>query len=110
MSLPKPNVKFRTSNDESQYTVEDIRGIITNPVYAGVREYPRIISDELWVRTNVKMLKEVGTEQHLVNLLYVLRRTFGYYGEDGEGEEQALANFLLPYLEGSPKWKTEEEK
>lgn len=112
MSLPKPNVNFRTSDDEREYTAEDIRGILTNPVHAGVGRYPEAlaVSDKKWVRTNIELLKMLGSEQYLVNLLYLLRKTFGYYGGGGEGEEQALVNFIFPYITETPEWKRRGKK
>lgn len=71
MKLPKHNVDFAVSGQE--LTPEAIKGMICNPIYAGVGPYPAIMSDEEWVRAASKSIKEDGPEQFLVNMLYVMR-------------------------------------
>jgi hypothetical protein len=57
--------------------------MLVNPIYAGVGEFPRLIPEEQWVSCAKKMIQQEGPEQFLVNLLYVLRRTFGCVEWDG---------------------------
>jgi hypothetical protein len=57
-------------------TPEAIKGMVINPIYAGVGPFPRLVEDEAWVRGCETVIKEEGPEQFLVNLLYVLRETF----------------------------------
>jgi hypothetical protein len=52
---------------------EAVEGILVNPIYTGVGPFPRLVEDEIWVRTCTKLIQEEGAEQFLVNLLYVLR-------------------------------------
>jgi hypothetical protein len=52
---------------------EAVRGILVNPIYAGVGPFPRLVQDDAWVRGCARMIEEEGAEQVLVNLLYVLR-------------------------------------
>ena len=76
--LPKPNVvvaKSRTPPDEM--TPEAVKGLLLNPVYAGVGPYPPLVEEKQWVRACEKIIEEDGAEQFLVNLLYVLRECFG---------------------------------
>jgi hypothetical protein len=47
--------------------------MMSNPIYVGVPPYQRVISDEIWIRTAVELIKEQGPEQFLVNMLYMLR-------------------------------------
>jgi hypothetical protein len=54
-----------------------VRGIVMNPIYAGVGGYPKTIPDDQWVASARKVLAEDGPDQFLVNLLYLLRRSFG---------------------------------
>ena len=54
-----------------------------NPIYAGVGPFPRLVQDDAWVRGCARMIEEEGSEQVLVNLLYVLRECLG----DGSSEE-----------------------
>ena len=71
MPLPKPTVIYATSDNAGD--PKAIRGIICNPLYAGVPPYPAIVTDEEWVGSAKKMIAEEGAEQFLVNMLYVLR-------------------------------------
>ena len=52
---------------------EAIRGILVNPIYAGVGPFPRLVEDAAWVRACAKLIEKDGSEQFLVNLLFVLR-------------------------------------
>ncbi len=71
--LPKPNVKY--TNTPGTTSEASLRGLISNPVYAGVPPYPRLISDEAWVKGALELIEEEGAEQFLVNLLYMLRNS-----------------------------------
>ena len=74
--LPEPNAEMRFSGDDIEWTPEVVRGIICNPIYAGIGPYPPLIDDAMWVRAAAKAIKEDGEEQFLVNLLHVLRLSF----------------------------------
>jgi hypothetical protein len=77
-SLPRPNVSVPESGDDpSKFGVAGVKGMVMNPIYAGVGEYPKMIPDDQWVAAARQVLAEDGPDQFLVNLLYVLRRTFG---------------------------------
>jgi hypothetical protein len=70
-ALPRRTVKYLVSpNDMSEAAA---RGMLSNPVYVGVPPYTRVVSDEAWIRAAVKLIEEEGSEQFLVNLLYMLR-------------------------------------
>ena len=58
-------------------TPEKMRGMICNPIYTGINPFPASVTDEQWVRAAAQMIKKEGSEQFLVNLLYVLRESFG---------------------------------
>ncbi len=75
--LPKVTARFRPSDSQGQVTAEEVKGMICNPVYAGIGPYPQIVDDDTWVRAAARMIKEDGAEQFLVNMLYVLRQTMG---------------------------------
>ena len=77
MTLPCPNAKIKYSGDSSPPSVEEVRGIICNPIYAGLGEFPALISDEQWVEAAVKAIEEDGPRQFLVNMLCVLRGSLG---------------------------------
>ena len=78
MALPHPNARVKESGDSSSFNEEEVRGMICNPIYAGLGEFPALISDEEWVKAAEKAIEEDGAEQFLVNLLYVLRQCLGY--------------------------------
>ena len=45
--LPKPNVEFASADDLGEMTPKKVRGMIANPVYAGVGPYPAICSPRI---------------------------------------------------------------
>jgi hypothetical protein len=57
----------------SELSPEAVKGILVNPIYTGVGPFPRLVEDAAWVRACAKLIEEEGTEQVLVNLLFVLR-------------------------------------
>ena len=73
--LPKPNAKMKPGGSAADFTEEEVRGIIANPVYAGIGPFPQLVSDEQWVRAAAKAIGEDGPEQFLVNMLHVLRES-----------------------------------
>ena len=74
--LPPPNAAFRAAGQTSDFTSEEILGMVCNPVYAGFGPFPAVMSDEQWVAAAAMAIKKEGAEQFLVNLLHVLRETF----------------------------------
>src|SRR6266705_1823965 len=74
-SLPQPNAKMKLSGSGMEFTEEEVRGMIANPVYAGIGPFPQLVSDEQWVRAATKSIRVDGPEQFLVNLLHVLRQS-----------------------------------
>lgn len=75
--LPKVNVEFATSADSGNMTVDKMRSLMCNPIYAGVGPFPAIVDDETWVQAATQMIEKEGSEQFLVNMLYVLRQSLG---------------------------------
>jgi hypothetical protein len=74
--LPKPNVEFAVSRDMGEMTPEKVRSLFCNPLYAGFGPFPALIDDETWVRAAAHAIREYGPEQFLVNMLYVLRKSY----------------------------------
>jgi hypothetical protein len=74
--LPKPNAAFRSADQTSDFTPAEIRGMVSNPVYAGFGPFPAVLADEEWVAAAAMAIKKEGAEQFLVNLLYMLRQSF----------------------------------
>lgn len=76
--LPRPTVSVPENEDDPRKFGEaGIKGMVINPIYAGVGEFPRMVPEAQWVGAARRVLAEDGPDQFLVNLLYVLRRTFG---------------------------------
>ena len=71
--IPPPNISVRISGAETDWTEEEIRGVICNPIYAGGGPFPACASNEVWVRSAATLIANEGAEQCLVNLLHVLR-------------------------------------
>ena len=81
--LPKPNVvAAKSGTPPHEMTPEAVKGLLLNPIYAGVGPFPAIVEDNQWVHACEKMIEEDGAEQFLVNLLYVLRECFGDDDDD----------------------------
>ncbi|MHB8627545.1 MAG: hypothetical protein ACYDBJ_09960 [Aggregatilineales bacterium] len=77
--LPAPNIEFMAADDPPRpIGVNSLRALFMNPVYAGVGPYPAIVDDESFVFANATMLRRDGPDQYLVNLLYLLRCSFGF--------------------------------
>jgi hypothetical protein len=53
--IPKPNVDLTGNGD--QWTEDMVRGILCNPLYAGMGDFPRIVEDDVWVATAVKAIE-----------------------------------------------------
>ena len=72
--LPAPNVVVaRSGTPMHELSPAAVKGILVNPIYAGVGPFPQLVEDEAWVRACVKLIEEEGAQQFLVNLLFVLR-------------------------------------
>jgi hypothetical protein len=75
--LPAPNVIVaRAGTPPERLSPEAVKGILVNPIYAGVGPFPRLVEDAAWVRACARLIEEEGPQQFLVNLLYVLRECF----------------------------------
>ena len=59
-----------------------------SPICAGVGPFPALVDDETWVLAAAPMIKKEGSEQFLVNMLYVLRQSLGTgIGESKDHED-----------------------
>lgn len=75
-SLPKPTATQRKSGDDGPWPPEHIRGIRSNPCYAGLGIYTALVPEVDWVHSAVKLIEQEGAEQFLVNMLHMLRESF----------------------------------
>jgi hypothetical protein len=74
--LPIPNVEFAVGGTPPEAMAPaGVKGILTNPLYAGAGPFPALVSDAQWVAAALRLLKEEPPEQFLVNLLFVVRRS-----------------------------------
>src|SRR5207237_4377291 len=59
--LPKPNVVVaKSGTPPHELTAEAVKGILVNPIYAGVGPFPPIVTDQDWIQACVRMIKEDG--------------------------------------------------
>ena len=69
--LPSPNVVVaRAGTPPEQLSPEAVKGILVNPIYAGVGPFPRLVDDAAWVRACAKLIerseeRRVGKECRL---------------------------------------------
>lgn len=84
--LPKPNVEFATAADAGDMTPEKVRGMIANPIYTGIGPFASLVSDREWIKNAVGEIEKSGAEQFFVNMLYVLRKSFGTDDADPHNE------------------------
>jgi hypothetical protein len=77
--LPEPDVEFVVSGTRPEdSTAAGVKGIIMNPIYAGVAQFAPNVTDKEWVAACRTVIEEDGSEQFLVNMLALLRSTFGH--------------------------------
>lgn len=93
-SLPPVTVEYVTADAKKPWTAAMVRGMLLNPVYAGVGAREATVSHEMWVKAATQTLGDEGAAQTLVNILYLLRQTFGHI-EAGTGKSRkGLFGFL----------------
>ncbi len=65
---------------------KELKGILCNPIYAGIPPFPALVSDDEWISAARRLIKQDGAEQFLVNMLYVLRKSMeAVYAENNPG-------------------------
>jgi hypothetical protein len=70
------------SADGEQWTPGDVASMIANPFYAVnideglVLPHKPLISEDDWVKANVRLIEELGAEAYLRNLLSVLKGNY----------------------------------
>jgi hypothetical protein len=75
--VPLPNVAYPGDRgwSEGEWNEAMVGGILCNPVYAGIPPFPAMVDDQTWINTGVKLAREIGLRQYLVNLLYELKKS-----------------------------------
>ena len=70
---------------EERWTPDDVQEMLTNPAYAGVGPYPAIVEEEVWLKSNVRLIEEIGTRAVIESVLARFREVFpGLDAPDGE--------------------------
>lgn len=60
----------------AKWTADDVRKMLTNPVYAGMGLYPPIVAEDLWLASNVVRIAKEGAEAVVESVLMQFRETF----------------------------------
>lgn len=77
-NLPEPTARFLSSEGSPEdFGEAGIRGMLCNPVYAGVGA-PALVDEQQWIASANKQIEEDGPEQFLVNMLFVMRQTISH--------------------------------
>jgi hypothetical protein len=94
-----------------QWSEAELTGVAINPVVTGLGQHPRVVSDEDWVASCLRILEEDGPAQFLTDVLHVLRMTAPLlagpppeateYPQVREKEEVPLPNVAHP---GDRSW------
>jgi len=88
--LPAPNVSYLRPDSFHNIDEKALRGMICNPIYAGIASFPKMVDDEAWIKAASQFIAEEGVEQFLVNMLYVLRQSL-------QEEQEELEEKRAPY-------------
>jgi len=89
---------------KKRWTPDDVRKMLTNPVYTGVGPYPAIIEEETWLKSNVRLIEETGARDVIESILARFREVFPgldvpdveeYARQATEGAEVALHCLLV---------------
>ena len=67
------------------WTPEDVARVLINPCYA--LEPDPVITEDQWVRSNVKLIAELGAGQWLELLLDVLKGDYGAIDDERRNDE-----------------------
>ncbi len=68
--------------NQDDWTSGDIAGIVANPFYAinidqGLAlPHEPMISEDDWIKANVNLIRELGPEPYLRNLLFILKGNY----------------------------------
>jgi hypothetical protein len=58
------------------FTAEDIRAILTNPVYTGIGPFQAIVGEETWLDVNVAIIAEEGAPETIWRVLAQFEGSF----------------------------------
>lgn len=89
--LPNPSFINRPVN-RGQWTQEDVLEILCDPCTVGPGPYPAVISDDEYVQVSLRMIKELGSEQFLVNMQFLAKQHCQAIDTMPEGRDVAVSN------------------
>lgn len=75
--VPLPNVSARGDRDwdDDGWNKGMVGGILCNPVHAGIPPFEAAVDEQTWIGAGMKIVKNVGLRQYLVNVLYGLKKS-----------------------------------
>ena len=68
--------------EQLDFSEKDITRIFTNPYYCLSNwstcndRHPALVSEDVWIKTGVKLINEIGAEEYLKNLLENLKGNY----------------------------------
>lgn len=65
----------RMKDPMTGWTTNDIKRILVNPIFTGLLPYAPIVEKEVWVKTGVRLIGEMGAENYLRLLLEELEKS-----------------------------------
>ena len=64
------------ATDASAADISDqIKDILCNPLYTGMGDFGRVISEKEFITAGEKLIKEIGAKEYLKRMLEILRAT-----------------------------------
>ncbi len=87
-------------------SVDDVKKVLSNPVYAGLGPYPSIVPEETWIQANARRVREEGPAEAVRSVLDAFQETFPHlqllepdtYVEQAEGHAEVALQRLLSDL------------
>ena len=68
---------------DNQWTADNVKAILINPIYAGIPPYPRTIPDEQWIAVQEKRIDadHEDVRRYFTDMLFYLRQSFAPFQE-----------------------------
>jgi hypothetical protein len=97
LKIPIANVPYPGDAgwDPKRWTTDMICSMAASMTVVGIYPYPPMIDEILWLQTQVRRINEVGLQQHLVNMLYILKQSYssdnlppGFFERDVDEEDE----------------------
>ena len=66
--------------------IEDVKSIFCNPIFTGIAPFPKMIEDDLWIKSAKNLIEKIGIDDFLKGMLKALRATYGKVQDDIEKE------------------------